>query len=130
MSAASAPPPPHPEDCIEIEALSVRTLIGIFPEERQRKQQVLVTLRLVTDTRRPGASDRIEDALDYKRLTKQVIELVEDARFELLEALAEAIAAHVLTHYPVPRVTVRIDKPGALRFARTVAVTITRDRLP
>ena len=77
---------------------------------------------------RAGQSDRIEDTVDYKAVKKQVLQLVEKSSFLLIERLAEEIARLCLAAAGVQRVTVVVDKPGALRFARSVAVEITRDR--
>lgn len=115
-------------DWIDIEDLSIRTYIGIFPQEKDRKQEVILNLRLFVDMRRAGRSDSIDDAVDYKSVTKGIIALVESARFDLLEALAERIAAWVLDGSAISRLTLRVEKPGALRHARTVAVTIHRSQ--
>ncbi|MGE3164404.1 MAG: dihydroneopterin aldolase [Planctomycetota bacterium] len=113
-------------DFIDIEDLTVRTVIGIFADERTRFQDVMVSLRLYVDCERAGTSDEIAHALDYKQLTKRIIEVVHGARFFLIEKLAATVADVILREFAVPRVRVRIEKPGALRHARTVAVTIER----
>jgi FolB domain-containing protein len=97
-------------------------------EERREKQDVLVSLVLEADLSRAGRSDRFEDAVDYRELKKRVLRLVEDSRFALVEALAEAVARTCLADPKVERVHVRVEKPSALRFARTVGVEITRTR--
>ena len=113
-------------DRIDIVGLSVRAVIGIFDWERRRRQRVVLDLSLATDVRRAARSDRIEDALDYKRVSKRVQEFVRKSRFFLLETLAEEVARLLLAEFPARAVTVRAEKPGALRGAVTVAVTITR----
>jgi FolB domain-containing protein len=119
---------PLPPDVVEIDGLNLRTVIGIFDFERDRRQDVVVSLRIHTDIRAAARSDDIADALDYKRVTKRVIELVEGSQFFLVETLAERIAACVLEEPRAERVEVRVEKPGALRHARTVAVRIVRGR--
>ena len=116
------------DDRIEILGLTVPTIIGIFDWERKVRQKVVLDLVLHADLRRPGRTDRIEHALDYKAVSKQVQAFVRGSRFFLLEALAEAVAAILIGEFGVRRATVRVEKPGALRGARTVAVTITRTR--
>lgn len=116
------------QDHIDIEELALRTTIGIFPEERDRKQDVTLHLRLYTDLRPAGVSDRIEDAINYKNVTKGIIALVESSRFDLIESLAEQVATQVLDGYPIEGLRLKVEKPGALRHARTVAVTIYRTR--
>ena len=73
-------------------------------------------------------SDQIEDALDYRALKKRVLIEAEASHFHLIEALAERIAAICLEDERVEEVELRVEKPGALRFASTVAVEITRRR--
>ncbi len=113
-------------DVIEIHDLHLRTIIGINDWERKDRQDVRINLRLFTDTRAAGQSDRIEDALNYRTLTKAVIALVEGSRFYLVEKLAEEIARLCVTQFGVPEVEVQVEKPGALRFARSVGVRIRR----
>lgn len=115
-------------DRIDIAGLAVPTVIGIFDWERKRRQRVLLDLTLWTDVRRAARSDRIEDALDYKRVSKRLQEFVGKSRFLLLERLAEEVAAILIREFGVRKVRVRAEKPGALRGARTVAVTVTRSR--
>ncbi len=115
-------------DYIVIEDLLVRTIIGINPEERTQRQDVVISLRLETDTRLPGKSDSIDDAVNYRTITKQVIDLVEDSSFQLVEKLAEEVASLCLADERVSRVRVSLYKPGALRFSRSVGVSIERTR--
>ncbi len=115
-------------DRILVRDLAARCVIGISPEERREKQDVLVSLALTTDLRAAGRSARVEDAVDYRAVKKRVLALVERSQFQLLEALAEAIAAACLEDGRIAGVRVTVDKPGALRFARSVAVEIVRTR--
>jgi FolB domain-containing protein len=115
-------------DRIIISDLRARCIIGLNPEERREKQDVVVNLVIVADLRRAGRSDRFEDTVDYRQIKKAVLERVEASQFLLLEALAQAIADTCLADSKVQRVRVRVDKPSALRFARSVAVQITRSR--
>ena len=113
---------------ILIQDLLVRCILGVGEEERREKQDVLINIALEVDLRPAAASDRFEDAVDYRAIKKRVLSLVEGSSFHLVEALAEAIAAVCLEGERVTGVTVRVDKPAALRFARSVAVEITRER--
>ncbi|NPA91441.1 MAG: dihydroneopterin aldolase [Chloroflexi bacterium] len=113
-------------DCIYIEDLLVRTIIGINDWERRERQDVLISLCLYTDTRPAGQSDDIRDALNYRDVAKRIIHLVENAHFLLVERLAEEIARVCVQEFHVPRVQVRVEKPGAIRFAKTVGVRIER----
>ncbi len=97
-------------------------------EERREKQDVLINLSLSTDLSKAGRSDNFDDAVDYRDLKKRIVALAEHSSYRLVEALAEAIADICLIHPAVSQVQVRVEKPGALRFAKTVGVEITRDR--
>lgn len=115
-------------DQIHIRDLRLRCIVGVYPEERREKQDVTIQVTLWADLRRAGRSDRIEDTVDYKTVKKQVVALVEESSFNLVERLAERIAETCLNNAGVRRARVIVEKPGALRFARTVAVEIVRDR--
>lgn len=115
-------------DQIHIRDLRLRCIVGVYPEERREKQDVTIQVTLWADLRRAGQSDRIEDTVDYRTVKKQVVALVEESTFNLVERLAERIAEICLNNAGVRRARVVVEKPGALRFARTVAVEIVRDR--
>jgi FolB domain-containing protein len=115
-------------DQIQIKDLLLRTIIGINEEERRARQDVLINIVLYADTRAAGASDDIDDAVNYRTITKRVIELVEESRFYLVEKMAAEIAAICLEDPRVASARVRVEKPGALRFARSVGVEIHRTR--
>lgn len=113
-------------DRIRICDLHARCILGINENERREKQDVVINLTIYTDLRKAGKSDHIEDTVDYRVLKKQVLAMVEGSQYFLEEALAEAIAELCLAKRKVRQVDVCVEKPYALRFARTVAVEITR----
>lgn len=116
-------------DRIFIRDLALRTIIGIFPEERTKRQDLLINVVMEVDSHAPAAaSDDIDDATDYKSITKNLIDHVEGSDYQLIETLAERCAEICLAAPAVNRATVTVDKPGALRFARSVAVEVTRDK--
>jgi FolB domain-containing protein len=115
-------------DQINIKDLHLRTVIGINEEERRDRQDVFINIMMDVDMRRAGESDDIDDAVNYRTLTKRIIQLVEDSQFYLVEKMAAEIAAICLSDPRVDRARVRVEKPGALRFARSVGVTIERGR--
>jgi len=116
------------DDMVLIKDLLLRSIVGVNEEERHKAQDILLNIRLVTDLRPAGASDDIADAVNYRTVTKRVIELVETSRFYTVEKLATEIARLVLDEFAVEEITVAVEKPGALRFARSVGVTLTRRR--
>ena len=115
-------------DLIHIRDLAVRCIVGIYPEERRARQDVVINVTLEGDFRRAAKTDDIKHAVDYKQLKRQIVEHVEDSSYRLIESMAEAVANICLRDRGVRRATVTVDKPGALRFARSVAVEITRMR--
>lgn len=115
-------------DRIHIRDLTIRCIVGIYPEERSKKQDVIINMTLYADLRAACASDKIEDTVDYKAIKKSVLESVEESSFFLVERLAEHVTQIALESPLVRRVDVSVDKPGALRFARSVAVEITRTK--
>ncbi len=113
-------------DRILISDLSVRCIIGINEDERREKQDVLINIALNADLSRAGMSDRFEDTVDYRAIKKEIVGMVESSNYHLVEALAEAVAGLCLKYSGVLQVQVRVDKPGALRFARSVGAEIIR----
>lgn len=114
-------------DRIHIRDLRARCLVGTNPNERVNKQDVVVNITLYADLRKAGRSDDIADTVDYKAVKQTVLALVEGSSFLLVERLAEAIADACLAQAGVRRVRVLVEKPAALRFARTVGVEIVRE---
>lgn len=115
-------------DEIRICDLRFRCIVGVNEEERHEKQEIVAQITLHTDLRQAGRTDAIEDTVDYKALKKEILAMAEQSRFLLIEALAQSIADICLRRERVERTEVVVEKPGALRFARTVAVKIVRDR--
>ncbi len=121
-------PADRPLDRIHIRDLALRCIIGVQPHEREQRQDVVINITLHADLRQPGRTDCIDDTINYKTIKRKVVDLVENSSFLLLEKLAQQIADLCLSEPAVQRVDVMLDKPGALRFARSVAVEITRQR--
>lgn len=115
-------------DRIHIRDLCLRCIIGIYPHERREKQDVIFNIVLDGDFTRAERTDDIADAVNYKTITKKIIRFVEESDCFLIERLAGEVAGICLGEKGVQRVTVTLDKPGALRFARSVAVEVTRER--
>jgi FolB domain-containing protein len=115
-------------DKIYITDLLLRCIIGINDWERTQQQDALINIVLYTDLTRPSETDRIEDTIDYKEIKKQIIAMVENSSFSLIERLADSIAQICLAHIPIKAVRVRVDKPGALRFAKSVGIELFRTR--
>jgi len=115
-------------DKILISDLLVRCIIGVHDEERRERQDVLINLALSVDLSKAGTSDRLEDSVDYRAVNKQILSMAEGSQFHLVESLAQAVADICLENPLIKEVWVRVEKPGALRFARSVGVEIVRQR--
>tara|TARA_Y100001970_G_C14101989_1_gene785978 strand:- start:324 stop:731 length:408 start_codon:yes stop_codon:yes gene_type:complete len=115
-------------DRINITDLHLRTIIGINPEERTNLQDVLINITLFVNTKKAGETDEINDAANYRTITKNVINLVENSQFFLVEKMASEISKICLSNEKVVRCIINVQKPSALRFARSVGITIERNR--
>ena len=115
------------EDRIEIKDLLLRGIVGINDWEREKKQDILVNITLFADLRRAGKSDSIEDSVNYRTVTKKVINHIEQNEPFMVETLAANIAQLCLQEPGVIKARVRVEKPGALRFAKSVGVEIERE---
>jgi len=117
-------------DVVFIEDLRIETVIGIYDWERKIKQVVAFDLEMAFDNRKPAASDRIEDTLDYKAVSKRLIAFVESAHFELVETLAERCAEVVQHEFGVSWLRLKLSKPGAVTGSKAVGVIIERGTKP
>jgi len=109
---------------INIRNLRLRTLIGFNPEEKVKKQDVVLNIEINYSIDSTVLEDSIEDALNYKLITKKVIKHVEHGQFLLLEKLVSDVLAICAEHPRVRSSKVTIDKPHALRFADSVSLTL------
>ncbi|MBT8100153.1 MAG: dihydroneopterin aldolase [Gammaproteobacteria bacterium] len=115
-------------DKIFLHDLKVDTVIGIWGWERKIRQTVVINLEMAADIRRAAATDDVEDTLNYKKVSKRLQQFVSESEFQLVETLAERIAAIVNDEFEVPWVKVSVSKPGAIRGSRDVGVEIERER--
>lgn len=113
-------------DTIFLRDLEIDATIGIFEWEKRIKQKVRIDLEMATDIAKAAASDSIEDTLDYKAISKRIIQFVEDSSYELIETLIEKIAEILLKEFNIPWVRVTLSKPGAVRGSRDVGIVIER----
>ena len=113
---------------INIKNLRLRTFIGFNPEERVKKQDVVLNIQIRYRPNPSVLDDEVEGALNYKTITKAVIRQVEEGRFLLLEKLVADVLATCSDHADVTHASVTIDKPHALRFAESVSLTLEYDK--
>lgn len=117
-------------DIVYLRDLRVECVIGVYDWERRIKQAIYIDLDMAADIAHAAGSDRIADTLDYKAVAKRLQQFVGESEFQLVETLAERIAAIVLGEFKVPWVRVRINKKGAVRAAGDVGVIIERGKRP
>ena len=115
-------------DHVFIEGLEIEALIGIYDWERRIRQTPAFDIEMAFDNRVPAATDDIALTLNYKDVSKRLVEYVGQSGFGLVETLAERCAAIILDEFGVARVRLKLSKPGAVRGARAVGVVIERSR--
>lgn len=115
-------------DIVYIKELEVETVIGIFDWERKIKQIVSLDIEMQSDIALAAGTDSIEEALDYKSVSKRLISFIEESEFQLIETMAEKVASIVLDEFDVPWLKLRLSKPGAVRGSKDVGVIIERSK--
>lgn len=113
-------------DKIIIKDLVVRGVIGVNDWERETQQDILINVEIDADISKAGKSDDVNDSVNYRTVAKKIIAHVEATQRFTVEALAEDIAQICLTEAGALGARVRVEKPGALRFAKSVGVQIER----
>lgn len=115
-------------DKVIIKDLLVRGIIGVNDWERKQPQDILINITVFTDTHRAAETDDLADCVNYRMLAKQVQSHAESAARFTVEALANDLANICLQEKGVQKAIVRVEKPGAVRFAASVGVEIERSR--
>ena len=114
---------------IRITDLLLRAVIGGNDWEKNIRQDVLINIELDYDAQTAVASDAMENAFDYKKLKRRIIDEVEKSHFRLLESLTNRILSLVMEDPRALAAHVRVEKPGALRYAKTVSVEMSDRRV-
>lgn len=117
-------------DKIFLSELKIDTIIGIWEWERRIRQTVVIDLEMSADIAKAAATDDVADTLNYKLVAKRIQEFVADSSFQLVETLAERVAAIIREEFGVAWVKVRVNKPGAIRGSKAVGVLIERGERP
>jgi len=116
---------------IRVKNLLIRTYIGFNPEELVNKQDVIINLEIETDI--PDSALEADEPIgifDYKTITKQIIALVQEGQFKLLEVLTKNILDLIMADEKVKWARVEVDKPHALRFAKSVSLEMESSHRP
>ena len=115
-------------DKIILTDFRIDAVIGIWDWEKRNPQTISIDLEMQTDTKKASQSDSIEDALDYKAVSKRVKQFIQASQFNLIETLAENVAKIILEEFDVQWLKLRISKPFAIRDSRNVGVSIERTK--
>ena len=115
-------------DKVFIKDLMVRGVIGISERERAQPQDIVINVSLFTENTKGGKTDNIEDCVNYRTVAKTIIKHIQETARFTVEALAEDIASICLETKSVSKALVRVEKPGAVRFSRSVGVEIERQK--
>jgi len=113
---------------INIENLRLRTTVGIYEWEQKVKQDIIINIEIEFDGALAIEKDSIEHTVDYKTLTKKIIAMVEDTKYNLIERISGDVVKLIMQDQKVQRASVKVDKPGALRSTDSVSVTNTETR--
>ena len=113
-------------DTVFIRGLKATSVIGCYDWERDIRQTLVIDMEFKADFTEAAYSDALEDALDYAAISQRVIAVCDESRFQLLEALAEHLAALLLAEFSIVGLRLTITKPGAVEEAEGVGVVIER----
>lgn len=113
-------------DKVIIKDLLVRGIIGLNDWEREKPQDILINITLYADLKQAGESDEIQSSVNYRTVAKKVFAHAESAAPLTVEKLAEDLAQICLAEPNVEKVRLRVEKPGAVRFADSVGVEVER----
>lgn len=113
-------------DIVFIEDLRIETIIGIYDWEREVKQIIALDIEMAADNTKPASTENIEDALNYKAVSKRMIAFTEESKFQLVETLAERLVEIILNEFDVSWCRLKLRKMGAVTGSKAVGVIIER----
>ncbi len=115
-------------DKVLITNLRVRGIVGIHDWERVTPREIIINATIFTDTHSAAQSDDISDCVNYSNMAKKLRAHAASAARMTVEALANDLAEICLQEPKVAKVILRVDKPGAVPEADSVAVEVERER--
>jgi dihydroneopterin aldolase len=113
-------------DIVFIKGLKIDTVIGIYDWERKIRQNIILDIEMSFDIKKAAQTDLIENTLDYKAVSKRLISFVQEAKYELVEKLAQEICNIILNEFPVKKVRLKLDKGKVVTDSDAVGVIIER----
>jgi dihydroneopterin aldolase len=111
---------------IFVRDLEMIASVGVHAHEKLTPQRIRVSVDLNVGPRAPDATDTVDTVLSYENVVKAIRAIVAAGHVQLIETLAERVAAACLTHYSVNSVKVKIEKPDIFPDAATVGIEIER----
>ncbi|SMN16743.1 Dihydroneopterin aldolase [uncultured Candidatus Thioglobus sp.] len=115
-------------DIVFIQGLKIDCVIGIYDWEREIRQDITLDIEMSADIKPASETDHIDQTLDYKAVSKRLIEFVKTSEFQLVETLAEKITQIILTEFGVERVKLTLNKGEVVTGVQGVGVIIERNR--
>lgn len=116
-------------DTLSIRDLRISCIVGVYPDERKREQDLFVDIDLHFDFARVAESDHLADTIDYTDVANDLAGFVRAERFQLLETLARRAAVRILDRHPVlTKCRLVIRKPAAVPHAQGAVVTVEQER--
>jgi len=115
-------------DKIFLNDLQIDAIIGIYDWERETLQTLSFDLEMDWDIAKAAKSDDITDTLDYGAIATTIVSFVEASRYQLIETLAEDLAALLLQTYPIPKLKLILSKPVALHGQNIARIVIERQK--
>ncbi len=113
-------------DIIYIHGLQCRCRVGVWDWEKKVDQTLVLDIDLATDIKPAAESDKLQDTLDYKKISDRVIEYAQENTFDLIETLVERLADTILNEFDVPWVRIKLDKGGVVKNVNHVGILIER----
>jgi dihydroneopterin aldolase len=111
---------------IFIRDLEMIASVGVHAHEKLTPQRIRVSIDLNVGPRAADATDTVDTVLSYENVVKATRAIVATGHFQLIETLAERVAASCLAHFSVRSVKVKIEKPDIFPDAATVGIEIER----
>ncbi len=115
-------------DIVFIQGLKIDCVIGVYDWEREIRQDIILDIEMSADIKAASEADHIDHTLDYKAVSKRLIEFVRDSEFQLVETLAEKITQTIIKEFGVEKVKLTLNKGEAVTGAQGVGVIIKRNR--
>ena len=115
-------------DIIYLHGLKCDCTVGVWKWEKAIKQTLVLDIELAADASKAASNDDLKDALDYQAITERIQRFASDNAFELIETLAEKLAAVILEEFDTPWVKIKLDKGQAVKGVKNVGIVIERGK--